>query len=155
MQDCSPWEEVRTAFLAWSDGGVEYSCEYCAIKFQTATVLFQHVSHVHRVNPSKYASDNPHFAVLREAQWCNLCGEQTHKMAQHLDDAHQKMAPEVYFMRYVFCDQRELPWLEGLNTPYSEFEGNGSDVNTVAESSEFEGNGSDINAGEESSEFES
>ena len=63
MKYTDTWEKVRAAFMAWRDGDLEYSCEYCAIYFQTAPALFQHISHIHQVPHNKYVDDNPHFAI--------------------------------------------------------------------------------------------
>ena len=128
--ELDPWERIRCAYLAWIDNDMEYRCEYCGIQYQSEASLFQHVAIVHKVAFDKYARDNPHFAIRKEEEPCGVCGEWTNNIFKHLEDDHHKMATEVYFMRYLFCDEdeqadlRNMHWKSLERSEYGKLESN-------------------------------
>ena len=96
------WESMREAYSRWCNTDLEFSCEYCQLRYQSEDLLWQHISQVHRVDFGKYAMDNPHYRVAKHGDFCRVCESSTRSLFQHLDEAHHKMAPEVYFVRFVF-----------------------------------------------------
>ena len=105
----SIWQEAQDAFTQWSSSScIAFSCEYCKMLYQSEDALFQHVYKVHRVSTEKYTGDNPHYSVDTQGHVCQLCNVVTSKIPQHLDETHHKMAPELYFMRYLFQGISEI-----------------------------------------------
>ena len=96
------WQYAEDAFLNWRCSDADFSCAYCGALYQSEGALIQHVSTVHKLEFEKYSKDNPHFRVARVEKRCELCGSPERNLSLHLDETHHKMAPEAYFMRFVF-----------------------------------------------------
>ena len=104
------WEEAISAYTAWTRSNISYCCEYCDLAYQAEDTLFKHIRKVHNVSQAKYTKDNPFYAIKVKAECCQICNSYTTKIRQHLQETHHKMAPEVYFMRFVFREVTELEY---------------------------------------------
>ena len=116
----SVWQESEDAFTQWCYQDMEYSCEYCLILYQSEETLFQHIVQVHKVPREKYLKDNPCYSKNIKEVTCNVCGSATESLFQHLENTHHKMAPEVYFMRFVYQEPGEFHFVESYGAKEEE-----------------------------------